>query len=121
MYMKIQKYIYMLIGLSLAWPAYAVSPLRKLENIRPATGYAVTGSPEDMLMYTIGKFIYTFLSILGAIFVILIIYAGYNWMTASGEEQKVEKAKDTIRRAIIGLIITVSASAIWTFVSQYLL
>jgi cytochrome bd-type quinol oxidase subunit 2 len=57
-----------------------------------------------------------FLSILGVIFVILIIIAGYNWMTAAGDEQKVTKAKDTIRRAIIGLIIIVAAYAITYFV-----
>jgi hypothetical protein len=57
-----------------------------------------------------------FLGLLGIIFVILMIYAGYNWMTAAGDEKKVEKAKDTIQRAIIGLIITVAAYAITYFV-----
>ena len=33
------------------------------------------------------------------------LYAGYHWMTARGEEEKVEKAKDTIQRAIVGIII----------------
>ena len=46
-----------------------------------------------------------------------IIYAGYNWMTAQGEEEKVSKAKDTIQRAVIGLIVTIAAYAIsyWVF------
>jgi hypothetical protein len=48
------------------------------------------------------------------------LYAGYNWMTAAGDEQKVEKAKDTITRAIIGIIITVSAYAITYFIFKYL-
>jgi len=57
-----------------------------------------------------------FLSILGIIFVILIIYAGFNWMTASGDEQKVTKAKDTITKAVIGLVIIVAAYSITYFV-----
>lgn len=57
-----------------------------------------------------------FLSILGIIFIILIIYAGYVYMMAGGNESEVDKAKTTIRRAIIGLIITVSAYAITYFV-----
>lgn len=57
-----------------------------------------------------------FLSLLGIIFVILIITAGYQWMTAEGDEQKVNEAKDKIKRAIIGLIIIVSAYAITHFV-----
>jgi cytochrome bd-type quinol oxidase subunit 2 len=58
----------------------------------------------------------SFLGLLGIIFVILIILGGYNWMTAAGEEEKVNKAKDTLKRAIIGLIIVVSAYAITYFV-----
>jgi hypothetical protein len=69
---------------------------------------------------TIGGVIATvikaFLGLLGIIFVILIILGGYNWMTAGGNEEKVTKAKDTITRSIIGLIIVVSAYAITYFV-----
>lgn len=57
-----------------------------------------------------------FLGLLAIIFIILIILGGYNWMTASGDESKVTKARDIIRQAIIGLIITVSAYAITYFV-----
>lgn len=60
--------------------------------------------------------IQAFLGLLGIIFIILILYAGYNWMTAAGEEEKINKAKDTIRRAIIGLIIIIAAYSITYFV-----
>ena len=57
-----------------------------------------------------------FLGLLGIIFIILMLTAGYNWMTASGNEEKLKKAQITIRMAIIGLIITVFAYAITYFV-----
>lgn len=57
-----------------------------------------------------------FLGLLGIIFVVLIILAGYNWMTAGGDEEKVTKAKKMITRAIIGIIIIVGAYAITYFV-----
>ena len=57
-----------------------------------------------------------FLSLLGIIFIILIIIGGYGWMMAGGDEGKVTAAKERIRQAIIGLIITVSAYAITYFV-----
>ncbi len=57
-----------------------------------------------------------FLSLLGIIFVILILFGGYNWMTAAGEEEKVRKAQETIRRAIIGLIIIIMAYSVTYFV-----
>jgi len=53
---------------------------------------------------------------LSLIFIVLILYAGYNWMTAGGEEKKVEDAKGTITRAIIGLVIIIAAFAITYFV-----
>jgi len=61
------------------------------------------------------------LSLIGIIFLALMLYAGYHWMTARGEEEKVEKAKDTIQRAIVGIIIVVGAYAIWKFIFSYLL
>ncbi|MBU4257153.1 hypothetical protein KJ586_02350 [Patescibacteria group bacterium] len=61
-----------------------------------------------------------FLGLLGIIFLILIITAGYNWMTAGGEEEKIRKAKDMIQRAIIGLIIIIAAYAITYFVFKNL-
>lgn len=62
----------------------------------------------------------TILSLLGIIFVGLLVYAGYLWMTAAGNEDKVQKSMDIIKRAIIGLIIVVSAYAITAFVFKSL-
>ncbi|MBI4812329.1 hypothetical protein HY798_02700 [Candidatus Falkowbacteria bacterium] len=56
------------------------------------------------------------LSFLGVIFLVLMIYGGYLWMTASGNEQQVEKAKGMIKNALIGLIIVIAAYAISYFV-----
>jgi hypothetical protein len=74
------------------------------------------GTSPPTLAEIVATGISAFLSILAVVFVILIILAGYNWMTARGDEQKVTKAKDTIQRAIIGLIIIIAAYAITRFV-----
>lgn len=68
----------------------------------------------------IGKIIQSALSFLGVIFVILIIYGGYLWMNAKGNEQDVEKAKNLFIAAAIGLIIVISAYAISYFVIKSL-
>lgn len=60
----------------------------------------------------IAVIIKTFLSLLGIIFTVLMLYGGYMWMTAQGDESKVEKAKSTIQSAVIGLIIVVSTYSI---------
>ena len=61
-----------------------------------------------------------FLALVGVILLAYLLYAGYKWMTAHGEEKKVDQAKETIQRAITGLIIIVAAYAISIFVMSRL-
>lgn len=56
------------------------------------------------------------LGLLAAIFIILLVYAGFTWMTSNGDEEKVNKAKDTIIRAVIGLAIIIASYGITIFV-----
>jgi len=84
------------------------------EALTEGAGYNYSSNTQ--LSDTIAILIKTFLGLLGIIFIVLVVWAGYNWMTAGGNEDKVSKAKTTPTRAIIGLIITVSAYAITYFV-----
>ncbi len=61
-----------------------------------------------------------FFSFLGVIAVLILLYGGFVWMTAAGDESKVEKAKKTIIAAVIGLVIIFSAFAIVSFVFRAL-
>ncbi len=79
-------------------------------------GPADVGAAGSTLPIVVGNIIRVFLSLLGIIFVVLIVYAGFLWMTAAGESEKVDKAKGIIKSAIIGLIITVMAYAITSYV-----
>lgn len=56
------------------------------------------------------------LGLMGILLIIYCVYGGVLWMTAGGESAKVDKAKDSIKSAIIGLIIIVSVYAISIFV-----
>jgi len=62
----------------------------------------------------------TALGFLSIVFIILIVTAGFRWMTAQGNEEDITQAKDTIRTAIIGLIVVLGAYAITYFVFTYL-
>jgi TRAP-type C4-dicarboxylate transport system permease small subunit len=53
--------------------------------------------------------------LVGVIFLILMVYGGYIWMIARGNDELISKAKDTIRSAIIGIIIVVGAYAITSY------
>jgi len=69
----------------------------------------------------IGSIIGYALSFIGIIFMVLVLYGGYLWMTSFGNEQKVEKAKELIIGAVIGLVIIVAAYTITTFVVNSIL
>ena len=56
------------------------------------------------------------LTFLGIIFIALIIYGGFLYMTAMGESEKVKKGKNVIIYSVIGLIIILTAYAITNFV-----
>lgn len=58
------------------------------------------------------------LGILTLTAVVFIMYGGYLWLTAAGNEQKVEKAKQVILQAVIGLVIVLLAWAIVYFVAR---
>lgn len=79
------------------------------------TGNAVYNTIPVSLGATVGNIIKALLGLLGVIAVILIIYAGVLWMTAQGESEKVDKAKDILREAIIGLVIIFLAYGIASF------
>lgn len=74
-------------------------------------------SPDDVAQNIIGNIIGAFLSVLGVIFMILLIYGGFRWMNARGNEDETKKARDIIFQATIGLIIVMSAYAISFFIS----
>lgn len=57
----------------------------------------------------IGSIIQYLLSFLGVIFICLIIYGGFLWMTAAGDSEQITKAKDIIMSSVIGLVIIISA------------
>ena len=78
------------------------------------------GDVEAKAQSMIGTIINGFLSLLGVFFMILVIYGGFQWMNARGREEEIQKAKDIVRSAIIGMIIVMSAYAIAYFVSLML-
>ncbi len=71
--------------------------------------------PTD-LTRIVGSLIGQALGLLGLVLLAILIYAGFLWMTAQGDESKVKKAKDMITQAVIGLVIIVAAYAIADFV-----
>ena len=56
------------------------------------------------------------MTFLGIIAVIIILYGGFVWLTAAGNEDRVSSAKKIITAGVIGLIIILAAFLIVNFV-----
>ncbi len=106
--------------------------------IAPTLPFALAGSPITVegtglnnsaegifdksltLSGMIGVAIKGLLGIIGAVFLILIVYGGVLWMTSEGAEQKVSAARGFIFHSVLGLIIVLAAYAITTLVIEVL-
>ncbi len=111
---KLTKFV---AGLATCFVFFVLSTNPVLAQLDSAESLAETaGLATTSLTEIIGTLINVFFSLLGIVFLVLTIYAGWLWMTAGGEEEKVQKAKDVMIRAVVGLIITLSAYSISVFV-----
>ena len=90
--------------------------LTETRNVGTISSALINNTPQQVVGTVIGAI----LSLLGVIFFLLIFYGGILWMMAQGNESEVEKAKQIIIAAVIGLIIVLSAYAITTFIGQRL-
>lgn len=84
-------------------------------GINYATNLNLAGTNQDPrdAAVNIVRYLMTFL---GIIAVVVILFGGFKWMTAGGNEDRVADAKKLIVAGIIGLIIVLAAFAIVQFV-----
>lgn len=105
---KIRRYV---VGLALLIPAISFAQSDALDEAATTAGLE-----NGDLTSIIGSIINVALTALGVVFLLLVIYAGFTWMTAGGDDKKVTKAKNILVNATIGLVLTLSAYGIASFV-----
>ncbi len=84
------------------------------DAFRENAGFAQADASSSQTF--IATIINAFLGLLGIAFLGLLIYGGYEWMTAQGNEEGVTSAKKIIVNAVIGLAIVLAAYVISYFV-----
>lgn len=89
--------------------------LDRMNNIALIGGYK-TGTGASTIPKIVGMIINTLLSVTGLIFIVLTVFAGFNWMTSQGNDEKIKKSQDSLKSSVIGLIVTLSAWTIWNFI-----
>ncbi len=121
LYFMLKKYfIFFLLVFNLlsAPTVYVYAQTDLYQDIAKKSGYAAADSFS--LSQTVGRLIKIVIGLVGTIFLALTVYAGFLWMTAAGEESKVEKAMGILKTSIIGLIIILAAYSITYFVMNSL-
>ena len=74
------------------------------------------GSGETQVNGIIKTIVEVLLTAVGAISIIMIVIGGIMFALSSGDAQKAAKARNTVLYAVIGLIVSIFASAIVNFV-----
>lgn len=112
----------MMLGMvAMAEPSFAISAdvadvIKGEAETIGSSAFGEQGGEGDLLTVRVAGIIKTVLGFVGVIVVVIIVYAGFLWMTAGGNSEQVKKAKEWMINAIIGLAITLSAYAITDFV-----
>lgn len=112
---KIATIIIFLNFLFFSTPQIAMAFFDDLEDVGVNAGYDPKKTDPSE---AVGSMLGIVLSFLGVVFLILMIYGGFMWMTSAGNDEQVKKARGVIVAAIIGLIIVVSAYAITSFIGE---
>jgi hypothetical protein len=86
-----------------------------------AVAYSATGVPQDSLALIVGRIVNGLLGILGVVFLVLVIWAGVQLMTAGGNKDALDKARKTIAGAAIGLVVVMASYAISSQVIELVL
>ncbi len=64
----------------------------------------------------IGKIIDALLGIVGSLALIMFIYGGFTWMLAAGNDSKVEKGRNILAWAVVGLVVIFASYSIVHFI-----
>jgi len=89
-----------------------------LDQLGKASGYDTQLSQaENPLAMVVSQALLALFGVLGMIFLVIVVYAGFRWMTAGGNSEQIEESKQLIKNAAIGLAIVILSYTITYFIS----
>ncbi|MEK7084556.1 MAG: pilin [Patescibacteria group bacterium] len=112
-------FLFSLIGIFFADPAFADYRTGLMGQLNVFSGEQGAGYGEARDPRVVaGYIIQILLSVLGTLFLIYLVYAGFLIATSRGEQDQIDKGKKTLRTAIIGIIIVLSAYSLTLLVAR---
>ncbi len=116
---KLLKYL-ALIGLLLIPVALQAATLSIDPFWGGATNLSNTGLGTTDPVVVASQIVNVFLRVLGLLSMLMMIYGGWIWLWARGNEEEIGRAKDIIRGAIIGLLVILASYGTMQWVFYYL-
>jgi len=114
--MRLKRYLLPTAFMAVLALAIVVAPEALAQNFGLDTAAGSSIPKTKDIATIIGKILSAALGFVGTLFLLLMVYAGFLWMTARGDSKKVDQAKQLITGAVIGVLIVASAYTITSFV-----
>jgi magnesium-transporting ATPase (P-type) len=116
----------LLLLVFLALPVYGIQAQSLMDKIGTNLGLLniearLPSSGVGNFPVLVGVIIKAALLFVGTIFLVVVIYGGFTWMTAGGSTEKVQKAGSLIRNGVIGILIIFVSYALTLFIFDVLL
>lgn len=92
--------------------AFVFAPVVALAQVSLDFPTSFAGFSSQGLLTTIENIVRIALGFIGILFIIVILYGGFVWMTSKGAAERIEKAKKILTSGVVGLLVTLSSYAI---------
>ncbi|MDP2586269.1 MAG: hypothetical protein Q8P32_00650 [Candidatus Komeilibacteria bacterium] len=115
--MKILIAIYLLLLTPLSSVLALTTPLDRFKSLADQSGFDTTATGTKITV-VLGIIAYV-LTFVGIFFLIMIIYSGFQWITAGGNEDTIEKAQTRLKNSVIGFFIIAIAYSLILFVLNF--
>lgn len=111
-----------LAGTALLYP-WTATQARLAEEIQGRTNvlFRLSGYAQDAveggvpIALRAGVLVNTALLLVGIVFLFITVYSGIQWMTAGGNDERIQQALARLKRAILGLLIVTGAWVLTNF------
>jgi hypothetical protein len=94
------------------WDFYNTFSRNFLQKYMEPTGYSGTAQIDVLAV----QLIMGALALIGMVFISLLLYGGFLWLTASGDPERVKRGRDTLQSAFLGLLIVIGGYTITFYI-----
>ena len=109
-----------LIPLGIAWAGLFIAPIKTFAEDPPKTNLVPTALSKNADIIKVMKGVIQFILVIAFVIAfIMLLIGGIRWILAGGDEKSVEKARNTITAALIGLVVVLVAYALIRLVETF--